>query len=213
VRAARQGERRKAEAPLGTGSGDFGRLFARPSEYEAVTTEWLERTVAFLMLVRDPLYAQLRSEQVEGLACAKIDVGGGQELPVEPQLIAVSGSIDIDSVITGDFGGLHGEVSDIADQRLEQTMQAYFALVMDVTQRTGNVAEAHGDAAEGILAVLEMMDMQFDANGDPADAERVRAHLDALTPDQQRRFAEVISRKREAYRASRRRRRLPRLGY
>lgn len=133
----------------------------------------------------------------------------------------MAGSIEIDPVIVGDFDDLHTEVSRIADQRLEQTMRAYFALVMDVTQRTGNVADAHGDVAEGILALLEMMDIQFDDNGDPAlqmivspaDEERVRAQLDALTPDQYRRFAEIINRKREAYRASRRRRRLPRYAH
>ena len=97
-------------------------------------------------------------------------------------------------------------------------MRAYFALVMEVTQRTGNVTDAHGDAAEGFLAMLEAMDVAFDTEGrpaiqmvvSPADEERVRAQMAALSPDQEHRFAEIITRKREAYRASRRRRRLPR---
>jgi hypothetical protein len=89
---------------------------------------------------------------------------------------------------------------------------------MDVTEQTGNVVDAHGDAAEGLLAMLEKMDIAFDDDGNPSlqmvvspsDAERVRRQLAEFTEDQQRRFAEIIVRKRGAYFASRRRRRLPR---
>jgi hypothetical protein len=113
---------------------------------------------------------------------------------------------------------LEAVVAEIAYQKLEQTMEAYFALIMDATQYTGNVADARGDAAEGLLAVLEKMDIAFDDDGNPAiqmvvsptDAARVRAQLAAFTPDQHRRFSEIIIRKRGEYRASRRRRRLPR---
>jgi len=173
------------------------------------------------MLARDPLYAQLRPEQIDGLAETRINLGNGDEFLVEPTPITVTGSVDVGSAIAGDFGDLEAEVSAIADQRLEQTMRAYFALVKEVTQRTGNVVDAHGDAVEGFLAMLEIMDIAFDADGkpalqmvvSPADAERIRAQLAAFTPDQQRRFVETISRKREAYRASRRRRKLPRHGH
>ena len=39
------------------GTGDRDRLSARPSEYESATMGWLWRTVFFLMLARDQLYA------------------------------------------------------------------------------------------------------------------------------------------------------------
>jgi len=198
-----------------------GGVAARPSEYETATMAWLERTVQFLMLARDPLYAQLRSEHVDGPAATTISFSGRQEFVVEPTRITVTGAVIVGPAVEGDLGDLAAEASAIADQRLEQTMRAYFAMVMGVTQRTGNVVDAHGDAAEGLLAMLEKMDVAFDEDGtpalqmvvSPADAERVRAQLAAFTPEQQRRFSDIITRKREAYRASRRRRRLPRLGY
>lgn len=201
--------------------GSVGRtdgISGRPLEYEAATERWIERTVDFLMVVSDPLYAQLRPEQIEGLGAASVRSGAGGEVMVKPVRIAATGSVDVGSVIAGDFADLETVVAEIADQKLEQTMRAYFALVMDVTQHTGNVVDAHGDAAEALLAMLEKMDIAFDDDGNPAiqmvvspaDAERVRAQIAAFTPDQHRRFAETIIRKREAYRASRRRRRLPR---
>jgi hypothetical protein len=114
-------------------AGDRAGLSARPLEYEAATMDWLSRTVAFLMVVRDRLYADLRSEQVEWHEDTLVDLGGGRELVVEPQPVAVAGSIEIGSVLSGDFGDLHAEVSSIADQRLEQIMRAYFVLLRDLT--------------------------------------------------------------------------------
>jgi hypothetical protein len=72
----------------------------------------------------------------------------------------------------------------------------------------------------GLLDALEKMDTTCDDDGNPAlqmivspaDAARVRAQLEALTPDQQQRLTAILNAKREAYRASRGRRRLPRHG-
>jgi hypothetical protein len=190
----------------------------RPSEYEDATARWLEQTVDFLMVASDRLYAQLRPEQIDGLAETAVRYGTGGESMVTQVRITAVGSVGIGSIIASDFEDLEAVVADIAYQRLEQTMRAYFALIMDVTQQTGNVVDAHGDAAEALLATLEKMDIAFDEDGkpaiqmviSPADEKRVRAQLAAFTSDQHRRFAEIIICKREAYRATRRRRRLPR---
>jgi hypothetical protein len=198
-------------------TGPADGVSGKPAEYETATAQWIDHTVDFLMMESDPLYAQLRPEQIEGLGETAIRSGAG-EILVRPVHTVVTGSVDVGSAIAGEFTDLEAVVAQIAGQKLKQTMAAYFALVMDATQHTGNVVDAHGDAAEGLLAVLEKMDIAFDDDGkpalqmvvSPADAARVRAQLAALTPDQHRRFSEIIIRKREEYRASRRRRRLPR---
>jgi hypothetical protein len=69
--------------------------------------------------------------------------------------------------------------------------------------------------------MLEKMDIAFDDDGTPSmqmiaspeTGKRIRAQLAAFTPGQTQRLLAIIDSKREAYRASRRRRRLPRLGY
>jgi hypothetical protein len=173
------------------------------------------------MVSRDRLYAETLSERHGGPAGTVVDLGGGREFPVEPRPVIVDGSIDVDAAIAGDLRDLHAEVSAIADRQLELTMRAYFEMMIDVTQRAGNAVDAHGDVAEGFLAMIEKMDMEFGEDGlpalrlvvSPADEARVRAQLGALMPDQQRRLGDIIERKREAYRASRRRRRFPRLGH
>ena len=200
----------------------FGSIVAaRPSEYEDATMRWMYETVDTLMRARDRFYAQIGSEHVESLPDMTIELPDGQDMLVEPFRVAATGTVEIDPAIAGDFDDLHTVVSSIADQRLEQTMRALFAQMIDITQRTGNTVNANGDAAEGLLALTEKMDMQFDEHGNlalqmivsPADEHRVRAQLAALTPDQQRRLAEIINRKRKAYRASRRRHRLHRYAH
>jgi hypothetical protein len=203
-------------------TGGFGSVVAaRPSEYEDATMRWMYQTVDTLMRARDPVYARIGCERVESLPDMSIELPDGQDMLIEPFRVSATGTIEIEPAIAGDFDDLHTVVSSIADQRLEQTMRALFAQIIDITQRTGNTINASGDAAEGLLALMEKMDMQFDEHGkpalqmivSPADEHRVRAQLAALTPDQQRRLAEIINRKREAYRASRRRRRLPRYSH
>lgn len=201
-----------------TSTGPADGVSGKPAEYETATAKWIEHTVDFLMMENDPLYAQLRPEQIDGLGETAIRSGADGEILVRPVHTVATGSVDVGSAIAGDFGDLEAVVAQIADQKLEQTMAAYFALVIDATQHTGNLVDAHGDAAEGLLAMLEKMDVAFDDDGkpslqivvSPSDAARVRAQLAAFTPDQHRRFSEIIIRKREEYRASRRRRRLPR---
>jgi hypothetical protein len=142
-------------------------------------------------------------------------------MPVEPYRTSVHGSIEIDPLIAGELGCLHAEICSIASQQLEQTMRAWFALINETTRQTGNVVDAHGDTAEGLLATLEKMDIPFDEDGNPAlqmimspaDFARIRSQLEALTLGQIPRLVAIINSKREQYRASRRRRRLPRHGY
>jgi len=205
-----------------TSAQDDGRvLAARPSEYEAATIRWLDETVETLMRARDPIYARMEREPVEAPPDITIELAAEQDMTVQPYQTLATGSVQIEPVLAGDFDDLDTVVSEIADQKLEQTMRAYFAMLAGITQRTGNMVDAHGDAAEGLLALMEKQDIDFDQDGNPVlelvvsptDADRVRAQLDGFTPDQQRRFTEIINRKREAHRASRRSRRLPRHGH
>lgn len=203
------------------GDGHDVRIGARPAEYEIVTGKWVHHAVQAVMRASDPVYAQLRPELVETVPQQRIDLGDGREMPVEPYRTSVHGSIAIDALIAGDLGELHAEICSIARQQLEQTMRAYFALIDEVSRQTGNAVDAHGDAAEGLLGMLEKMDIAFDDEGNPRlqmiaspeTADRMRTQMEAFTPDQMQRFATIISSKREQYRASRRRRRLPRYGH
>lgn len=98
----------------------------------------------------DPLYAQLRPEQIDGLAGTAIVHGtAGESAATHVHTVATS-STDVDSAVSGDFEDLKTVVADIARQQLDQTMRAYFALIAKVTEQTGNVVDANGNAAEAL---------------------------------------------------------------
>jgi hypothetical protein len=202
-------------------AGRAPRIAARPAEYETATLHWVYQAIQAIMRASDPVYAQLRPELTDTAPRQRLDLGDGREIPVDPYTTSVHGSIETGPLIAGDLGALHAEILSLVGQQLEQTMRAWFAVMNDVTTQVGNAVDAHGDAAEGLLAALEKMDIAFDDNGDPAlqiivspdNEARVRAQLETLTPAQQQRFAAIISSKREAYRATRRHRRLPRHGH
>ncbi len=123
-------------------TGPADGVSGKPAEYETATAKWIEHTVDFLMMESDPLYAQLRPEQIEGLGETAIRSGADGEILVRPVHTVATGSVDVGSAIAGDFGDLEAVVAQIADHKLEQTMAAYFALVMDATQHHGNVASS-----------------------------------------------------------------------
>jgi hypothetical protein len=85
-----------AEPP---GAADYASIAARPAEYEAATQRWIQQTVQHIMRARDPIYAQLRTEQAETVPATRLDLGDGQELAVDPFRIHVDGSIAIDPLI------------------------------------------------------------------------------------------------------------------
>jgi hypothetical protein len=129
------------DAPSAGPAPDAGgrgvRVAARPAEYEAAAADWLYQAVETVMRATDPLYAQLRPEKVEAVPRQLIDLGDERGITVEPFQTSVHGSIGIDRLIAGDFGELHAEICRIADQQLEQTMRAWFALIDQVTRQTG----------------------------------------------------------------------------
>src|SRR6516165_2485554 len=77
-----------AEAP---GAADHASMAARPAEYEAATQRWMQQTVQHIMRARDRIYAQLRTETAETVPATRLDLGGGQELAVDPFRIHVDG--------------------------------------------------------------------------------------------------------------------------
>ena len=142
-------------------------------------------------------------------------------MPVEPYRTSVHGSIEIDPLIAGDLGGLHAEICSIASQQLEQTMRACFALMTTSPGRPATSWTRTGTRPRACLTCLEKMDIAFDGDGNPAlqmivspaDAARVRSQLEALTPDQAAAAGRHHQQQTGAYRASRRRCRLPRHGH
>jgi hypothetical protein len=106
---------------------------------------------------------------------------------------------------------------ETADSIGGQMVRGMFEHISEVADEHGQVIKANGrDVYELLIEATEKMDVQFDEDGNPG--ERILAinpetyaqvKGDGPTPDQEERMRVVMERKREEWRASRRRRELP----
>jgi hypothetical protein len=104
---------------------------------------------------------------------------------------------------------------EAASRSHDQLMPQLFAGLDRILERAGRMSSKHGRrfSWDDMIDDLETMELNFDANGKPSEltivagpelAETMR--VTQMTPEQQRRWDEVIEQKREEFNARRRRR-------
>jgi len=195
---------------------------AEQREYAAATSAWLSDTVHQVMRASDKLYAGMSHESVEALPDELVQPTGDDEpMTVSPMCVEASGTISTSGVVDGDLDDVHVMVATTAEQMLAQLMQAIFAHISAVADRTGNTVQADGDLVEAYIQAVQTMDIRFDDDGRPQfqvvaapqTADKFREQFAAMSPDQARRLGAALAAKREEFHAARRRRRLPRHGH
>lgn len=173
------------------------------------------------MSAMDEVYAQIPHEASEGPVSTIAQISDTETMHLEAHRIRAESSIDVPSIIRGDLNKLNSIIVELASQMLPQLMKMYFDTIDQVTERTGNRVESQGDLVEVYIAAIEKIDVQFNKDGQPRNiqftaspegANRMADALANMNRSQAARLDEVLQRKREEYNASRRSRRLPRLG-
>jgi len=200
------------------GASGGGQLPCRAVEFEAASCRWFDDSVHDLMRARDGLYAELaattrRVEQVPESVVPFDD--GGPEMVLAPIAVRAEGEFSVRRMLDGDFSDIYVVLDSTADTMLTQTMTGAFAILDQVTERTGNSVDANGrDMVDTMIEGLEKVDVKFDDEGKPTSmwvmhpdtAEKLRAQ--GMTQEQADRLDAMMVKKREAWRASRRSRRL-----
>jgi hypothetical protein len=194
---------------------------ASQDEYTAACTLWFSDTVQDVGRGLDDFYAQISWQRVESVPNSVVSISEAEEMVIHSESISADAVSSAQSIIDGDFADIHDNVVTVAEQLVRQTLKNFFGAINAITNRTGNSVEAGGDAIEGLLEALDKTDIRFDANGNPIIQivtspevfDRISPRLEAATPDQRRRFKEILDRKKAQFLASRRARRLPRHSY
>jgi hypothetical protein len=197
-------------------------LLVPQREYATATNAWLNSTVRRIMHVSDRIFASASHETLEEVPESIVQpLAEGDSMAMTPLSIEATGAIEVEGIVQGDLDAVHLVADSTAQQWLAQFMKAMFAHISDVCDRTGNTVTNNGDLVETYIAALEGLEMSFDEHGNPTfqavagpeTAEKMRAALANMTPEQAERIDKLLTRKREEFYASRRSRRLPRLGY
>jgi hypothetical protein len=195
---------------------------AEQREYAAATSAWFSDMVHHVMRASDELYAKMSHESVEALPDELVEPTGSEDpMTVAPMRVEASATVTMSGIVDGDLDDVHVMVLTTAEQMLTQLMQAIFAHISELTDRTGNTVQANGDLVEAYIQAVQTMDIRFDEEGRPQfqvvaapqTADRLREQFAAMSPDQRRRLGEALAAKWEEFHAARRRRRLPRHGY
>ncbi len=191
-----------------------------PREYEIGGVRWFSDTVGELQRALHPLLAQVtRVELADTPPTTPVEI---ESLPPEasslyrPTVISHEWTVSVEDVVAFAVDQFLADVYAVADNTGEQMVRAFLELVSDVSEEHGNVIDGGGrDFFDVFAESLETIDMTFDDDGLPN--LMIVMHPDLMdkirdkkpTPEQEARLNATLERRREEWRASRRRRDLP----
>jgi hypothetical protein len=186
-------------------------------EYEAAVRQLFFDTVHTFMRAQDPVLDKFRAETVGHLPETSVppDVAlGGHSGPMP---VSIRARLSREQVITLDTDAWVAAAWDAATGALDQLMPQFFAGLDRVLELSGRVSNAGGKpfSWDAVLDELEMLEIEFDEKGRPNEptivcGPELAAKMRSLpiTPEQNKRWAEIIARKREEFNARRRHRKL-----
>jgi hypothetical protein len=185
-----------------------------PSEYNAAMQLFISVGVRALMEAQGGAYSLASRESVNQLPDYR-DPPNDDQTP-QGRLIEATfdGTISKSEIINGDFEGIVVDMARIAVELEAQISEAMIAHFVEESKRAGNLVSSE-IAYDSIIEVLERIDFSFDENGSPnlsfivaPEAIQSIRTLGKPTPEQQKRFDEIIARRKEEWDARRRNRRL-----
>lgn len=190
-----------------------------PREYDIAGLRWLSVASQDMADALHPLLAQVTREELAEGPPPQTD---GAPLPAEAsslyRQLAVQHvwTVSIEDVVDFNMDQFLTDLYTLADSMGGQTVRAIFEHVSAVSEEYGNAVDVTGRAlADAFADSLEDMDISFDEEGlpkltivmHPDQVEKLREH--PPTPEQEARINAILTRRREEWLASRRRRDLP----
>lgn len=190
-----------------------------PHEYEIGGVSWFSEAVREMSRALHPLLAQI--PRVE-LAEDPPALPEGEPPPSEasslyrPMTIPHGWTVSIPDVVDFSVEQFLVDLHAMADDIGGQLVRGFLGLVSDVAEDVGNVIDGAGrDFWDVFAETLETIDMSFDEDGranlsvvlHPDHAAKLREK--PPTAEQEARINAILERRREEWRASRRRRDLP----
>lgn len=191
-----------------------------PREYEIGGVRWFSDAVSELSRALHPLLAQIpRVELAETPPAPPAD---GAPLPTEasplyrPMVISHEWTVSIEDVVAFKVEQFLADLNAMADDTGRQMVRGFLELVSDLSDQHGNTIDGEGrDFFDVFAEAMETIDMSFDDEGRPnltfiMHPDQVEKLQDKQpTAEQEARLNAILERRREEWRASRRRRDLP----
>lgn len=120
-----------------------------------------------------------RSAHMDGIAKSIIHEGGkstivrasGETDEIDIKTASGEAPITEDELKTMDLGGIRQKLDAIAEEMASQQAEHFFDVLVDATNKTGNVVDGKGNPLtnELLLEVLEKMPIEFNEDGTHSD--------------------------------------------
>lgn len=196
-----------------------GEPWVMPREYDIGGVRWFSDASREMARALHPLLAQVTREE---LAEGPPPQTEGAALPAEasslyrPMAVQHVWTVSIEDVIDFNVDQFLTDLHALADSMGDQMVRGIVEHISAVSEEYGNTVDATGrDFADAFADSLETTDISFDEEGRPNLT--IVMHPDQVaklrenppTPEQEVRIDAILSRRREEWLASRRRRDLP----
>jgi len=194
-------------------------LFVLP-EYESAGRRFFVDAMHALMRARDPVLGMMHFEMVDSLSMNRVTIASDQVIDTATLTVEASFALSRSDTIAGRLDTFYVALSDAAESGLASMMPQFFSNVSDICDAAGQtvVAGEHEMNLDLLREAMESIEITFNDDGSPnlptlvvhpTVAERL-AELPPPTAEQERRFDEMMERKRREFFDRRRTRRLPR---
>jgi hypothetical protein len=169
------------------------------------------------MIGVDPLLGQIES-RTTGHAGPVRNVPGPNPVNHDRTHFEADYALHVAAVRETDVDAFTAAICGAAAQYTEAMGKTFFRIARDITDATGNSIDAEGRLLSWdlVLDMLETAEVTFDNDGKPTTqlvmSPKIATLLHAIeqTPEQEQRFQEIMQRKKDAWDAQQRPRRLPR---
>lgn len=185
--------------------------FCNLPEYSNVTAEFINDAVDALMRAKNEIYGEIKHEKTSQLG-TQITLETGDVIETPPLIVQAEFVIHISDAVNGNLDALYEAMDSMADGMLASIMPQIFARIGQICDATGNSINAGGQeiSHDLLLDLLEKTEYVFDENGehntklvvDLSVMEKIR-NLPSATKEQDKRFDEIMERKRREFYASR----------
>jgi hypothetical protein len=189
------------------------------TEYEFAFISFVHEALHELMAAQDPVLGSIKRVRSKQMATVQNSMPTGEVVEGNPLQMEVPFIFKSDDVIRGAVDEIGSVIDAASDEALKQVMPQFFQRMGQITEAAGNAYNAQGQplSHDMVLDMFDRVEIGFDGLGNPimptliAGTELYRnlQKLSPPTPEQHRRFAEIIERKRSEHNARRRHRKLP----
>ena len=194
-----------------------GPLFSLP-EYERAFKKFFWQTTHELTRAKSPFLGMIQSVPTPQVTTTATTLASGQQFEIVPIQGASEFTFDWPAAVAGDLGTVLNAMDDAAAQQAAQLVPQILDRIGAMSEAAGQTVDAGGKpiSHELMLEILEKIDIDFDDEdkpimpsivGPPKMGEAI-SKLPPQTEEQKAAWDAMLERKRQAFHARRRTRRI-----